>query len=114
MLFSRLRPIRPQVEHRDHIDSCAALCRVPEECPEEVDAIINACRRLDPNERPTALEVCSVIENSAPRRPESAPSGMQEGTHTLSVGGGELEVNAETSFWQGTVTSMSSLPMVLE
>jgi hypothetical protein len=90
MLFSRLRPIRPQVEHRDHIDSCAALCRVPEECPEEVDAIINACRRLDATERPTALEVCSVIENSAPRRPESAPSGMQEGTHTLSVGGGEL------------------------
>ena len=55
-----------------------------------MDAIINACRRLDPNERPTALEVCSVIENSAPRRPESAPSGMHEGEHILSFGGGEL------------------------
>ena len=42
-------------------------------------AIINDCRRLDPNERPTALEVCSVIENSAPRRSESGNSGMHEG-----------------------------------
>ena len=55
------------------------MCRVPEECPEEVEAVINNCRRLDPNERPTALEVCSVIENSAPRRSESGNSGMHEG-----------------------------------
>lgn len=41
--------------------------------------IINNCRRLDPNERPTALEVCSVIESSAPRRSESGNSGMHEG-----------------------------------
>ena len=54
--------------------------RVPEECPEEVDACINACRRLDANERPTALEVCSVIENSAPRRSGSGIS-MLEGEH---------------------------------
>ena len=57
--------------------SCAY--RVPEECPEEVETVINNCRRLDPNERPTALEVCSVIENSAPRRSESGGSGMHEG-----------------------------------
>ena len=45
----------------------------------EVETIINNCRRLDPNERPSALEVCSVIENSAPRHSESGNSGMHEG-----------------------------------
>lgn len=55
------------------------VCRVPEECPEEVGSVINACRRLDANERPTALEVCSLIESSAPRRSDSAASCLQEG-----------------------------------
>ncbi len=59
------------------------VCRVPEECPVEVETIINNCRRLDPNERPTASEVCSVIENSAPRRSESGNSGMHEGESSM-------------------------------
>ena len=54
-------------------------CRVPEECPEEVDAIINACRQLDANLRPTALEVCAVIERSAPQRADSMGSSLHDG-----------------------------------
>ena len=57
----------------------SAECRVPEECPQEVDAIINACRQLDANLRPTALEVCAVIERSAPQRADSTESSLHEG-----------------------------------
>ena len=52
---------------------------MPEECPEEVDAIINACRQLDANLRPTALEVCAVIERSAPQRADSVGSSLHDG-----------------------------------
>jgi serine/threonine protein kinase len=43
-------------------------CRVPEECPKEVDAIIQACRKVNPAERPTAKEVYDVIARCTSRQ----------------------------------------------
>lgn len=36
-------------------------CRVPQECPAEIDDLINRCMHTDPLERPTAKEVCDII-----------------------------------------------------
>ena len=36
-------------------------CRVPQECPAEIDDLINRCMHADPLERPTAKEVCDII-----------------------------------------------------
>lgn len=36
-------------------------CRVPKECPAEIDALINACLSQDPDDRPTAKDICEII-----------------------------------------------------
>eukprot|EP00884_Botryococcus_braunii_P015478 jgi/Botrbrau1/2613/Bobra.145_1s0034.2 len=46
--------------------------QVPDECPEDVDAIIRACRRVDPAERPTAKEVYDVLARSPSRQNSTA------------------------------------------
>lgn len=43
------------------------LCRVPEECSQEVSDIIDACLQTDPDKRPTAsamLEKFNAMEDS--------------------------------------------------
>ena len=42
----------------------------PNECPLEVAAIIHACLRRDPSQRPTAAEVVSMLEAAPAERPE--------------------------------------------
>lgn len=62
--------------------------RVPEECPAEVADAINACRQLGSGARPTALEICNLIEASAPRCSLSSDAGsMPPGTCRPSVAG---------------------------
>ena len=51
--------------HHAQAQTAGAGCRVPEECPAEVQETILECLRLDPAERPTAMQVrwrcsCSV------------------------------------------------------
>lgn len=36
-------------------------CKVPEECPAEIDQLINACLSQDPEDRPTATDICKII-----------------------------------------------------
>lgn len=36
-------------------------CRVPQECPAEIDQLINQCLSQEPDDRPTAKDVCEVI-----------------------------------------------------
>ena len=36
-------------------------CKVPEECPAEIDQLINACLSQDPEDRPTATDICKTI-----------------------------------------------------
>ena len=36
-------------------------CKVPQECPAEIDQLINACLSQDPDERPTARDICEII-----------------------------------------------------
>ena len=43
------------------------LCRVPSECPQEIDALIASCTDPDPNRRPTAKGIIQQILKS-PRR----------------------------------------------
>ena len=38
-------------------------CRVPQECPAEIDQLINSCLSHDQDERQTAREICQVITN---------------------------------------------------
>ena len=59
-------------------------CRVPEECPAEVERAVNACRQLDAGARPTALDICNLIEASAPRSSLSSDGSLQPGGHCAS------------------------------
>lgn len=45
---------------------------MPEECPEEVERVISACRLVDPSARPTALDVYNDIFRS----PTAPPPGV--------------------------------------
>ena len=36
-------------------------CKVPQECPAEIDQLINQCLAQDPEERPTAKEIYETI-----------------------------------------------------
>ncbi len=36
-------------------------CRVPQECPAEIDDLISRCMHADPFQRPTAKEICDAI-----------------------------------------------------
>ena len=42
----------------------------PTECPLEVAAIIHACLRRDPTQRPTAAEVLTMLEEAPAERPQ--------------------------------------------
>ncbi|CAL8471975.1 g11517 [Coccomyxa elongata] len=58
---------------RPHLRQLRPL-RVPEECPAEIEQAINACRQLDPAARPSALDICNVIEQTAPRQSSDSSS----------------------------------------
>ena len=36
-------------------------CRCPQECPAEIDCLINKCLHEDPDERPSAKDLCDII-----------------------------------------------------
>lgn len=36
-------------------------CRVPQECPAEIDQLIDLCLSQDPDDRPTARDICEKI-----------------------------------------------------
>ncbi len=42
----------------------------PTECPLEVAAIIHACLRRDPAQRPTAAEIVMMLEEAPAERPQ--------------------------------------------
>ena len=54
------------LEHQRH-DVCCG--RVPEECPHEVEQLIEACQEQDPDLRPSALEIVRTLQRIA--RPQS-------------------------------------------
>ncbi|KAK9905638.1 hypothetical protein WJX75_003659 [Coccomyxa subellipsoidea] len=64
---------------RPHLRQLRPL-RVPEECPAEIEEAINACRQLDPSARPSALDICNVIESTAPRQSISDSSSLPAGS----------------------------------
>ena len=37
-------------------------CRVPQECPAEIDSLINRCLHQNADERPCAKEICEIIQ----------------------------------------------------
>lgn len=37
-------------------------CRVPQECPAEIDSLINRCLHEDADVRPSAKEICEIIQ----------------------------------------------------
>jgi len=54
-----------------NLDELWRLCRVPEECPQEVSDLISWCRK-EPNKRPSALEVFEAL-NASPMVPPPSP-----------------------------------------
>lgn len=37
-------------------------CRVPQECPAEIDQLINQCLSQHPDDRPSAKDICDIIK----------------------------------------------------
>ena len=44
-----------------------------------MERAVNACRQLDPSARPTALDICTLIEASAPRSSHSSEDASMRG-----------------------------------
>ena len=44
-----------------HVLPRVLLCRVPEECPTTVEALVQRCLEYDPSARPTARELVEVL-----------------------------------------------------
>ena len=44
---------------------CIWCCRVPEQCPEAVADLVDACTREDPQQRPTMQEVYHILKAAA-------------------------------------------------
>ena len=42
--------------------SPSLLCRVPEDCPQEVVDLINQCRHPEPAQRPSATDVVAILK----------------------------------------------------
>lgn len=36
-------------------------CKVPQECPPEIESLINSCLKKEPDDRPTARQICNTI-----------------------------------------------------
>lgn len=70
--------------------------RVPDECPAEVAALIDACRARDPAARPSAKEVYDILKatpgpaarRAAAEPAASASAGSAGGLASASAGGG--------------------------
>lgn len=53
-----------------------------------MEQAVNACRQLDPAQRPTALDICTLIEASAPRHSLSSDeASMHPGARPSSSAG---------------------------
>lgn len=40
------------------------MCRVPEECPQEIANLIQQCKAVDPKQRPSARDVFEVLKRN--------------------------------------------------
>lgn len=40
------------------------MCRVPEECPQEIEQLIQQCKLVDPKKRPSAREVFNILKRN--------------------------------------------------
>ncbi len=43
-------------------EALIAICSVPDECPEDVAALIELCMEEDPKKRPSALEIITKLQ----------------------------------------------------
>ena len=59
----------------------ATLCRVPEDCPQAVMELIDACLALEPDARPTAALCVEVLEQSLQVRPPSEQLVVMQQLH---------------------------------
>ena len=55
------RAVQPAADTHVHVLPRVLLCRVPEECPTTVEALVQRCLEYDPSARPTAREVVEVL-----------------------------------------------------
>lgn len=49
------------VTHEQPSGGALRDCKVPQECPAEIDQMIDSCLSQDPDARPTAKDICETI-----------------------------------------------------
>lgn len=58
----------------------ASLCRVPDECPEEIASLIKDCLSPDPEARPSSTVIFHVLQQQAALAPKLSASTAAEGS----------------------------------
>ena len=61
------------------------MYRVPEECPQEIEQLIQRCKLVDPKQRPSAREVFDILKRNCIVKRLAALATWLWKQHVLSV-----------------------------